>query len=158
MELEKRQDFDLLLKNRQNFEKAIYEYDYVVQQIFRKYRSAYSSAKHISSFYFKLLETLNSGKEIDESIKLVASDDAFNYLSFSQDKEEVTSVDFSQERKSAIYIREVIDTAPKCNICNGLIHINSITFDHIKRKQDGGIGVISNGQIAHPYCNSTYKN
>jgi len=158
LQLDKRKSFDLFIKNREKFEKAIYQYDYVIQQIFRKHRSAYSSAKHISNFYFKLLESLNLGKEIDESIKEIANEEDFKYLSFSQDEEEVTTADFSRERKSAIYIKEVIDSAPKCNICKGLIHMNSITFDHIQRKQDGGRGNVNNGQIAHPYCNSTYKN
>lgn len=158
LQLEKRNAFILFTKNREKFEKALYQYDYVVQQIFRKYRSAYSSAKHISNFYFKLLEFLNVGKDIDEAIKEIANDEGFKYLSFSQDVEDFTSADFSRERKSAIYIKEVIESAPKCNICKGLIHVNSITFDHIQRKQDGGKGSVSNGQLAHPYCNSTYKN
>lgn len=158
LELEKRKAYNLFTENRQKFEDAIYQYDYVVQQIFRKYRSAYSSSKHISNFYFKLLEILNTGKEIDESVKLVANYEDFKYLSFSQDKEEVTSADFTRERKSAIFIKEVIESALKCKICKGLIHVNSMTFDHILRKQNGGLGRVDNGQITHPYCNSTYKN
>ncbi|HMO20558.1 MAG TPA: HNH endonuclease signature motif containing protein [Candidatus Melainabacteria bacterium] len=43
-------------------------------------------------------------------------------------------------------------------MCGGAIHLNSITIDHIVRKSDGGLGVSDNGQIAHPFCNSTVKN
>lgn len=32
-----------------------------------------------------------------------------------------------------------------------------MTIDHKIRKQDGGKGVPDNGQLAHPYCNSTFK-
>ncbi len=57
-----------------------------------------------------------------------------------------------------MYIREVISKANRCKICGGYIHKNSLTIDHIKRKEDGGLGTIDNGQISHPYCNTTYKN
>lgn len=46
----------------------------------------------------------------------------------------------------------------KCAICEGLFHRNSITIDHKVRKVDGGLGNNENAQLAHPYCNSTYKN
>ena len=46
----------------------------------------------------------------------------------------------------------------KCKICNGFIHKNSITIDHIERKEDGGKGNSDNGQLSHPYCNTTFKN
>jgi len=158
MELEKLNKYNVFTKNRRVFEDAIYEYDYVVQQIFRKYRSAFNSAKPISDFYFKLLEYLDQGKSQDESIKFIANDTAFKYLSFIQEKSEISSVNFSRERKSAVYIREVISTAPKCKICNGFIHTNSISIDHVERKKNGGLGNVENGQISHPYCNTTYKN
>jgi len=40
----------------------------------------------------------------------------------------------------------------------GLIDSKCIIIDHKQRKEDGGLGEVDNGQIAHPYCNSTYKN
>ncbi|MBI4938065.1 MAG: HNH endonuclease [Nitrosomonadales bacterium] len=49
------------------------------------------------------------------------------------------------------------DTAPVCAICGGYLHVNSITTGHIERKLDGGSSNVINGQLAHPYCNSTYK-
>ena len=82
----------------------------------------------------------------------------FNYLKVDKTKADITSADFTTERKSAIFIKEALESAVRCNICKGLIHQNSITFDHITRKEDGGTGDIDNGQIAHPYCNSTVKN
>ena len=72
--------------------------------------------------------------------------------------DEVTSDEFTRERKSAVYIKDALSSAGKCKICNGYIHINSITIDHKIRKQDGGKGAVENGQIAHPYCNTTLKN
>ncbi|MBL7020994.1 MAG: HNH endonuclease [Nitrospinaceae bacterium] len=66
--------------------------------------------------------------------------------------------DFNASRKSAVFIKESISTASRCKICNGLIHRNSISIDHIKRKEDGGTADIDNGQLTHPYCNTGIKN
>lgn len=34
--------------------------------------------------------------------------------------------------------------------------INSIVIDHKAKAQDDGKGSIENGQLTHPYCNSTF--
>ena len=82
----------------------------------------------------------------------------YRYLSIQTGGVEVSSENFTVDRKSAVYIKEAIASAPKCKICSGYIHTNSITVDHKIRKQDGGKGSIDNGQITHPYCNTTVKN
>ena len=65
---------------------------------------------------------------------------------------------FSKNVKSEIFLRTALQSAPKCKICNGLLHQKSISIDHIIRKEDGGTGSIDNAQLTHPYCNTTYKN
>ena len=66
--------------------------------------------------------------------------------------------DFSSDAKSAVFLKAALETPLRCSLCGGLIHYNSITIDHIKRRKDGGLGIRDNGQIPHPYCNTTYKN
>jgi hypothetical protein len=66
--------------------------------------------------------------------------------------------DFNTDKKSEIYIKEALKNAPQCKICKGAIHRNSISIDHIQRKEDGGLASVDNGQITHPYCNTGYKN
>jgi hypothetical protein len=34
----------------------------------------------------------------------------------------------------------------------------SVSYDHIERVRDGGSGDLDNIQMAHPYCNTGYKN
>lgn len=68
------------------------------------------------------------------------------------------STEFNTGKKSAVFIKESIASAPRCKICGGLIHRNSISIDHIERKKDGGTASIDNGQITHPYCNTGVKN
>lgn len=66
---------------------------------------------------------------------------------------------FTDEAKSAIYLRQSLANALTCSICGGHVDANkSASYDHIKRKSDGGMGDPDNGQITHPYCNTAIKN
>jgi HNH endonuclease len=73
------------------------------------------------------------------------------------DGDKGTKKEFDSERKSAVYLREAISSAVRCQICGSRVHTKSISIDHAQRKQDGGTANIDNGQISHPYCNTTYK-
>jgi hypothetical protein len=158
MELEESHKINDFIKVREAFESILLDYDFLVQQINRRYRSAVSSYPFIKAYFFKIIALLNDGISKDEAIGKLLTDDNFSYLTSSANADPVTSKEFSSERKSAIYIRDAIKNAIKCRICNGYIHKNAITIDHIVRKEDGGLGYVDNGQIAHPYCNSTFKN
>lgn len=67
--------------------------------------------------------------------------------------------DFSKDAKSEIYLKASLEAALQCPICEGYIdNTKSASYDHVQRKQDGGLGGVANGQITHPYCNSAIKN
>jgi hypothetical protein len=160
MGLESRKKINDFVKARGKFEEVIQRYDYLVQQINRRHRSAQASYKHISSFFRKIIESINAGNTIDSSINnLINTDGEYSYLTLMTDKEIITTqTDFSTNKKSAVFIQETIRSAPRCKICNGLIHRNSISIDHIHRKVDGGVASIDNAQLTHPYCNTGFKN
>lgn len=159
MRLERNNEYQKFIKARERFENFLLKYDYLVQQIVRKYRSALASYPHITDFYFGLINEFNeSENNIDKVAETLAKTEKYRYLSLLTERELVESKEFSSERKSAIYINESLNTAPKCKICNGFIHRNSISIDHIKRKQDGGLGTFDNGQLTHPFCNTGVKN
>lgn len=157
-ELKEKNKFNEFIKVRESFEWILLEYDFLVQQINRKYRSAEKSYPYIKNYFFKIIDLLNSGIQKDKVINEIIKCSDFNYLTLYKDDVEITSKEFTSERKSAVYIKDAILKANKCKICNGYIHKNSLTIDHITRKEDGGLGSIDNGQISHPYCNTTYKN
>lgn len=70
-----------------------------------------------------------------------------------------SSKEFSDETKSEVFISTALKTALKCSICQGYLDPEkSISYDHIKRKQDGGLGDIENCALSHPYCNQSIKN
>lgn len=158
-ELEKNKKFNWFTDVRSNFEEFLQSYDYIIQQIVRKYRSASAAYPHITKLYFFVIELLQNNTSINDIPKKIKSNADFSYISLNDEgSEEITSTDFSRERKSEIFLKHAIETAVRCAICDGLLHRNSITIDHIERKEDGGLGAPDNGQLAHPYCNSTYKN
>lgn len=157
IDLDERRKNNEFIKVRENIEHIIWNYDYLIQQINRRYRSAQGSYLVISDFIWKCMELLNNGKSEAEAIESLI-ESHFNYLTLDKQKlEETSSKNFDTDRKSAVYIRDAVDSAPKCNICKGLIHKNSISVDHVIRKADGGLGTVENGQLTHPYCNTGFK-
>lgn len=158
MEMEASNSFKEFTRIREQFEHILYEYDYLVQQIVRKYRSATKSYPYIKDFYLKIIEKLLVGKKDNEVIKEIINLDSFSYLTEPIPKNKTSKKSFSTEVKSAAFIKEAIDNALKCKICNGYIHRNAISIDHILREKDGGVGALENAQLTHPYCNTTFKN
>lgn len=104
------------------------------------------------------MDKLLEDKSVEESIKEIVQHEDFNYLALQLPSPSSSSHDFNGSKKSAAYIRDALNSASKCKICNGLLHRNSITIDHIQRKKDGGTATINNAQLAHPYCNTGIKN
>ena len=87
---------------------------------------------------------------------------AFSHLGLSGKVYDMTvskhSQTFSDETKSQIFYRQAIKHAQICPVCNGLLDASkSVSYDHITPVRDGGRGSPQNGQMLHPYCNSSIK-
>lgn len=68
-------------------------------------------------------------------------------------------VQFTDDVKSEIFLRDGLDKVHICPICGGLLDIGkSVSYDHITPVREGGLGTAENGQMVHPYCNSAMKN
>jgi hypothetical protein len=63
----------------------------------------------------------------------------------------------SAASKSAAFIQQAMNTPLRCKICGASVHANSVTFDHITRRDDGGNNTSTNLQPTHPFCNSGVK-
>lgn len=69
-----------------------------------------------------------------------------------------TSPSFTDDSKTMMFMTAALSSALKCPLCGGYLHPSkSVSYDHIVRKQDGGSGDPSNGQLAHPFCNTGLK-
>lgn len=159
MELEKTNAFNNFIKVREQFEALLIEYDYLIQQIVRRYRSAIESYAYVKNFYFVCISKFLEGKQIHDVISEIIEMNEYVYLTKAATVNQIaTTSQFSNDTKSEVFIKEALDNALRCKICGGYIHRNAISIDHIIRKQDGGTGTLDNAQLTHPYCNSTLKN
>ena len=145
---------------RDQFEEFLLGHDYLVQQINRKHRTAQASHPFISFFFDEVLSALKGGAAVAEVTKQLQGSEKFGYLSMQEPAlvRGQPGKKFDTEGKSAVYLREVLQRAPRCAICKGYVHRNSISIDHIERRRDGGSSSVDNGQLSHPYCNTGYKN
>ena len=143
---------------RNKFEDFLIANDDLVQQIVRKHRGALASHEHVRDFFLLMIRELAT-KGIKNAVEACLKDSRFTYLRLgdASTQEESSNQDFSREVKSPVFLSQALSGAPKCAICGGYLHVNSITTDHIERKRDGGTGSWENGQLTHPYCNTTYK-
>lgn len=65
---------------------------------------------------------------------------------------------FSDETKSAVYLRESLKAAIRCKICHGYLDPSkAVSYDHAIPVRQGGKGSEDNLQLAHPFCNTGVK-
>ncbi|MCC7521740.1 MAG: DUF262 domain-containing protein [Flavobacteriaceae bacterium] len=159
LELEQKNLFNDFIRVREQFEKFLLETDYILTQITRNFRSASRSIPHVVDLLIMLINDLKSGKSINEFLQNIIKIEKFKFIKLEPESEDKFGYkDFTTDTKSEVYIREAIKNGLKCKICKGYLHKNAISIDHIERKEDGGIGLADNGQLTHPYCNTTFKN
>lgn len=151
-----------LIEARAKFETIIYQYSFIIQQIVRKYRQSKLSYTHLGEFYYKLVEIIleNPLLSPEEILDTIKSTDKYSYLKVDI----IDSVDvgirqnFSRSQKQQVKLSVLASNLSMCSICGGYLDTNSISIDHILRKRDGGIADITNAQVTHLYCNTTFKN
>lgn len=151
----KKKDFT---KIRKDFESFIYKYDYIFDQINRKFRSSKKSVEPLKDVYIMIMNSLLDN--LDEQLivqKILKLYPKINTVE-NPDMTDSTSAEFNSNRKSETYITAALPGSIKCGICGGIVHINSTSIDHVDRKRLGGLGIASNGQVTHPFCNTGYKN
>ena len=72
--------------------------------------------------------------------------------------EHASAQHFTDDVKSKLFIASALQASLKCPICGGyLLPSKSVSFDHIVRCSEGGMGDDRNGRMTHPYCNTGYK-
>ncbi|HAS94802.1 TPA: hypothetical protein DCS99_00025 [Candidatus Wolfebacteria bacterium] len=158
-EFEKANQWSQFVSIRRQFDEFLLKYKMFPIQVVWKYGSGVKGYLQMKELYLFIFEALLAKKSESMIIAGLASDARFTFLQ-PHDKTEGNDVSasFNKETKSAAFLRDALKEPLRCKICGGLIHYNSISIDHIKRKADGGLGTVDNAQLAHPYCNTTIKN
>lgn len=154
---DKPNELDKFIRNRERLENIIMKYNFVFQQLQRKWRQSKRAYKELARFYSDLLDEIDNNNDDSNVINEISRE--YNFLDFKIVDNEVINkkANFSQGKKKQIKIQTVAATLLKCPICNGYLTPDSSSIDHIKRKEDGGSNAICNGQLTHLYCNTTFK-
>jgi len=70
-----------------------------------------------------------------------------------------TGKSFSDDAKSEVFIQTALASSLKCPVCSGYLDPEkSLSYDHVVRVREGGLGTPENLQMTHPYCNQAIKN
>ncbi|MGR6842491.1 HNH endonuclease [Acinetobacter baumannii] len=151
--MEEKNTFKTFTEQRSKIEDVLFKYKNLTNQVSNKYGSGLKSYKYLIDLYNLFIDNYH---DIENLEKLIRKN--YPYLNLEYKGDSITSSTFSSNAKSETFISQVLPTSKKCSICKAYIHVNSITIDHVIRKEDGGLGAPTNGALAHPYCNTTYKN
>ncbi|PMD97386.1 hypothetical protein BWI97_07085 [Siphonobacter sp. BAB-5405] len=147
--------FKKFTRVRAIIEQALIAHKEIISTILQKFGST-NRVRAYSNLLNSIYNQAQSGSEISDEM-LVFWAGLSGKIVVGQEKP--TSVNFSNETKSLVFINMALKTEVKCPVCNGYIDKQkSISYDHILRVQDGGIGTVDNLQITHPYCNQSIRN
>jgi hypothetical protein len=146
---------------RSALEDYLWANKWAVSEIVHKNGSGNRSTPWLVRYYKFLIDEFSAGhdaKAIDETIK---EHQTWRFLSLKTPVFQLpgngNAAKFSSATKTATIWKAAFPGAPRCGICGAIWHRNSIHFDHQAAKKDGGSGHPDNAQVAHPYCDSTYK-
>src|SRR4030043_48666 len=147
-ELEKTNQFKNFISIRKRFEDFLLRFKNLTQQVVYKYGSGTKGYLPMKEFFLFIITNMIKGKEESIILAEMAKDPRFEYLKpHDMTNPELPGAGFSIDTKSAVFLRDALKNPLRCRICDGLIHFNSISFDHIKRREDGGLGTIDNAQL-----------
>lgn len=153
--------FKNFISIRSKFEYFLVTYKYFINQIVVKNGSGLKGYKKVQDLYEFVFSELNSS--INYNFEDIILNPKFDFLKIINStpvdtEERGKNSDFSKGVKSKVFIENAISSALKCSICGGYIHRNSISYDHVSPKRDGGQNNPENCQLVHPFCNTTIKN
>lgn len=146
--------FKAFTNSREKLEAALISKKSMINQALANVDSK-SRIDKISNLIKMSVKDINADKEITNKIII-------NYLGLDGTVSELTLISpptsFSRQTKSAVFMKQSLETALSCDGCKGRIDPSkSVSYDHITRVRDGGKGTEENLQLLHPYCNTAIK-
>ena len=120
--------------------------------------SSRQRVERMSEFFDAMVKKLERGETLttEWAIETIAPNSRTKVMLSA---EEIAGKSFSNDTKSAIYIKESLSGAMKCPICDGYLEAtSSVSYDHVERVREGGLGTTENGRLTHPFCNTGVKN
>lgn len=144
---------------RSRFEDFLIANRPLLQQVVRKFGSKSSGSTNLRAYYDAVIESLENGVDVGKIPEHLRTVDGLFYLAPDESlmHEGRPGRRFSSQVKAGATLRELVKTAVRCAICNGLVPHQAMSVDHKQRVADGGSSGAHNAQITHPFCNTTVK-
>ncbi|WP_334175015.1 DUF262 domain-containing protein [Pseudoxanthobacter sp.] len=159
LDLDRQRQLDAFIDRRARLEQFITARRTLLNQIVRKFGTKDSGKGHLRAFYEKVFEAIDDGKSDEEIVTTLTADKAFTYLQPTENPYAgVSPTRYSAQVKSGLVMTGLMEHAPKCAICGGLVPSQAISIDHKIDRSEGGESDLGNLQLTHPYCNTGYKN
>jgi hypothetical protein len=136
---------------RARFEEFLVSHRYFINQIVNQFGSNFKAQAWVLRLYKIILNNIRTGAEQNLVNEIISMKD------WRLKELPIPGSAFSSQAKAAVVLKKSLSSAMKCSICGARIHRNSMQIDHVVRRQDGGSGHSDNGDVAHPYCNTGYK-
>jgi len=146
--------FKKFTQARAKVEKFLLENKSVIGVVLQNLGKKTRTPKMAEMFDYLVSETL-AGHELEPAniFKLMGLSGKIYDLTIQQ-----RPVHFTEDVKSQIFLRDGIARIQTCPICGGYLDVSkSVSYDHITRVREGGLGTAENGQMVHPYCNTAMK-
>jgi hypothetical protein len=156
-QLEDHDKFADFTRKRARFEDFILSHRYFVNQITASFGGGRKGLSPLVGLYNLVLDSIGEGLNDNLIVDKIIANDRFKALREKGGARGIAANEFNSETKSAAFLRDALGSAVRCKICGARIHKKGITIDHKDRKQDGGLGSLDNAQLAHPYCNTGFK-
>lgn len=146
--------FDRFTACRKSFENTLVANKQLIAAIIQQTRSG-KRYETISGLFDSMIVALGQGKEFSEQDFIEKAGVSGKVI---VGKEHGGVYRFSDDTKSAVYLRDALASALRCPVCGGYLDPKkSVSYDHIVPVRSGGIGAESNCQLTHPYCNQSVK-
>jgi hypothetical protein len=156
-ELETEQLFNEFTRVRNAFEEFLLEHKMFINQLTTKHGSMAKGFRPIKEYYRFVLDLFIQGKTSSDVEQQLQQHPKYQTLVKEKPIVTTQSKKFSRSVRTLLVITEVLNNASRCQICNARIDFKAMHIDHKKERSSGGLGSAENSQVAHPYCDSTYK-
>jgi hypothetical protein len=158
IDMDRSKKLPIFIECRKAFEDFLIEHRSLLNQLVRKFGTKDSGGTHLVGFYRLLLKMITEKKSEDDILASFTNNPEYSYLQPAESPYDIERAKgFSSKVKSGLIIKELLGSAPRCQICQGMVPTQAISIDHIKRTVDGGQHSLENAQLTHPYCNTGYK-
>ncbi|MDO8377401.1 DUF262 domain-containing protein [Phenylobacterium sp.] len=138
---------------RGDFEDLILAHPAMVKPAVNKLGTGTRNRPRALSLLDRAVDLLAAGKSKEEAWETLIEE--FPQIAVAEpepEEGEGAGRPFSSGAKSALSLSD-LGAAPRCPLCQGLLHPNGKTADHRDKRADGGSSHSRNGRWVHPACN-----